>query len=44
MRLYSIGYTPDWGECKTEGMSGMGWNRFHYVPFHSLFTNPNNGI
>jgi len=34
--FHFIGYTPNWGEWKIEGMSGIGWNGFHHSSFHSI--------
>ncbi|CAJ2669929.1 unnamed protein product [Trifolium pratense] len=36
MKFHSIGYTPNWGEWKIGGLSGIQWNWFHWVPFHSI--------
>jgi len=47
--FHSIGYTPNWDESKIGRMGSIGWNEFHhtpfhFIPFHSFFTKPNNGI
>jgi hypothetical protein len=35
-KLHSITYTQNWVEWKIEGDGGIGWNRFHHVPYNSI--------
>jgi hypothetical protein len=40
--FHFITYTPNWEEWEMRRLNGIGWNVFHRIPLHWIFTNSYN--